>query len=122
MYAGSEEAGMKVYTAGPMTGYPQFNFPAFDCAAQSLRIAGFDVVSPAELDDPADREHALKSPDGAPGTEGSHTWGELLARDVKLIADEVDGVVLLPGWENSKGARLEAFIARLVGKPVFYNL
>lgn len=113
---------MKLYTAGPMTGHPQFNFPAFDEASKSLRIEGFDIVSPAELDDPEDRTHAMSSPDGAPGTEGSHTWGDLLARDVKIIADEVDGVVLLPGWETSKGARLEAFICRLVGKPLFYNV
>jgi dATP/dGTP diphosphohydrolase, N-terminal/Domain of unknown function (DUF4406) len=114
---------MKLYTAGPMTWIPQFNYPAFDQVATVLRRKGFDVLSPAEMDSDEMRERAMASPDGAPGAiAGLESWGDMLARDVKIIADEADGVVLLPGWEQSKGARLEAFIARHVGKPVFYNL
>ena len=56
---------MKVYTAGPMTGIPQFNYPAFERAAAELRRKGYDVVSPAELDDPSDKAAALASKDGA---------------------------------------------------------
>ena len=110
-----------LYLGGPMTGRPQFNFPAFDRAAERLREHGYGIVSPAELDDPETREAALASADGAPGT-GSHsgqTWADFLARDVKLIADKVDGIVLLDGWEGSKGARLECFVARLDNKPIF---
>jgi hypothetical protein len=110
-----------LYLGGPMTGRPQFNFPAFDRAAAKLREHGYGIVSPAELDDPETREAALASADGAPGT-GSHsgqTWADFLARDVKLIADKVDGIVLLDGWEKSKGARLECFVARLDGKPIY---
>lgn len=83
-----------LYVGGPMTGFPQFNFPAFDAASADLRRRGFTVVSPAELDDPATREAALASPDGAPGTGSSNgeTWGDFLARDVKLIADKVDAI------------------------------
>lgn len=104
----------RVYIAGPMTGIPQFNFPAFDAAALDLRKLGFDVVSPSELDDPEDREAALASPDGK--MNGGHhmnkTWGDFLARDVKLIADGgIEAVVVLPGWEQSRGARLETFVA-----------
>lgn len=112
---------MKIYLAGPMSGIPQFNFPTFDAAAKDLREKGWDVVSPAELDNPATRKSALESPDGAPGS-GSHegeTWGDFLARDVKLIADEgVQGIICLDGWMESKGARLETFIGRLLGLPI----
>ena len=116
---------MKLYLAGPMTGIPQFNFPAFDEAASNLRMVlggdGVDVVSPAEIDDPATRAAALASKDGAPGsgTTSGETWGDFLSRDVKLVADEVDAIMVLPGWEDSKGARLEVFVARSVGKPVY---
>lgn len=39
---------MRIYLAGPMSGYPNFNFAAFDFAARKLRDLGFGVFSPAE--------------------------------------------------------------------------
>lgn len=120
---------MRIYVAGPMTGIPQFNFPAFDAAAAQLRELGYDVVSPAELDDPDDREAALASPDGSMATYGTarpdgvikKTWGDFLARDVKLLSDGgIDAVVVLPGWEKSRGARLETYVAAAMnGKTIF---
>ncbi|MGZ6587122.1 MAG: DUF4406 domain-containing protein [Solirubrobacteraceae bacterium] len=112
----------RAYVAGPMTGIPQFNFPAFDVAAYALRAVGYDVVSPAEIDDPETRAAALASPDGAPGsgTANGETWGDFLARDVKLIADDgIELIVVLDGWECSRGSRLETFVGRaLCGIPV----
>jgi Domain of unknown function (DUF4406) len=32
---------IKVYLAGPMTGVPEFNFPAFHAAAAKLREEGY---------------------------------------------------------------------------------
>jgi Domain of unknown function (DUF4406) len=114
---------MKLYLAGPMTGLPQFNFPAFHAAAAVLRAKGVEIVSPAELDSDAIKSEAIKSTDGklsAEGTIGGETWGEILARDVIVIADTVDGIVFLPDWHKSRGARLEAFVALLTGKKHFY--
>lgn len=117
----------RVYVAGPMSGIPQFNYPAFDDAAGVLREQGYEVSSPAEMDDPNIRAAALASKTGnfrefdAILERQGHqpeTWGDFLSRDVKLVADGVDMVVLLPGWENSRGARLEAFVAYQVQKPV----
>lgn len=114
---------MKVYTAGPMTGIPQFNYPAFIALAETLRLYGYEVVSPAELDDPADREAALASPNGLMSefnSNSSQTWGDFLARDVKLLADDgIEAIVVLPGWAKSKGARLETFVANLKGLPIY---
>lgn len=109
----------RLYVAGPMTNIPQFNFPAFDAAAEALRAAGFEVVSPAELDDPDDRERAMASPDGAPlhYTYGK-THADFLARDLKIIADGIDAIVVLPGWAKSTGARIETFIGFAYGKPI----
>jgi hypothetical protein len=97
-----------------MSGIPKFNFPAFYEAGKVLREAGYDVVSPAELDDSEHSGEAMASPDGSPGSS-STTWGECLARDVRIIADTVGGVVFLPDWEGSRGARLEAFTGLLCG-------
>lgn len=107
----------RIYVAGPMTGIPQFNFPAFDRAAEKLRDAGYDVISPAELDEPEVRKAALDSPDGAlEGEFSPETYASFLARDVEIVAG-VDGVALLPGWENSRGAQLEVRVAELFDIP-----
>src|SRR5438046_368394 len=110
-----------LYIAGPMSGHSQFNFPAFDFAAGSLRSLGYTIISPAELDDPATRKAALASPDGAPGLGAANgeSYGDFLSRDIKLVIDTVDGVCVLPEWYTSPGARLEVYAARLLEKPVY---
>lgn len=119
---------MKLYISGPMSGKPMFNIPAFDRMARKLRERGHDVVSPAELDSAEFRLLCLKSKDGdieqlkvdaiAAGLE-PETWGDLLARDVKLLADDgIEGIVVLEGWGKSRGAALETFTARLANIPI----
>ena len=91
------------YLAGPMTGRPFFNFPMFEAVKKMLEADGYNIVSPTELDDKTDYEQASRNPNGDI-KELDKTWGDFLARDVKMIADKVDGVIVLPGWEASKGA------------------
>lgn len=111
----------KIYLAGPMSGYPQFNFPAFFAAAKKLREAGFEVISPAEIDCKEDGDVALRSKTGDP-IEASRSWGDFLSRDVKLIADTgIEGIVFLPGWSKSKGAKLEAFVGLLSKNFKFFT-
>ncbi len=100
-----------------MSNIPQFNFPAFFAAAEQLRAAGFEVVSPAEIDNEEDKGAALASTDGdMRAVESKKTWGDFLARDVKLLADTgIQGIVFLPNWQSSKGAKLEAFVGLLQG-------
>lgn len=111
---------MKLYIAGPMTNWPQFNVPAFDTAAKDLRSQGISIVSPAELDDPAVREACLASKTGNPADlPGEFSYGDTLGRDIAVVLDEVDGVATLGNWYKSRGARLEVTAARLWGKPVY---
>jgi hypothetical protein len=91
----------KWYLSGKMSGLPQSNVPMFNRVATSLRAQGFDVVSPAELDAVEDRK-------------SKKTWGDFLSRDVKVLADGgITGIIFLPGWEDSDGARLEATLGLL---------
>ena len=120
-----ETCTLRLYLAGPMSGIEQFNFPAFYEAAATLRAAGHDIVSPAEMDadDGIDGE-AMASENGD-ATKLSLTWAQLLSRDVLILGDEteaaVDGIVFLPGWTASRGAKLEAFTALLSRKFYFFD-
>lgn len=100
----------RYYLAGPMSGVPQCNFPMFKRVAHALRIQEFDIVSPAELDDAADAAAALASEDGSTSAK---RWVEFLARDVRIVGAEVNGIIFLPDWERSRGARLEATVGLL---------
>lgn len=90
----------RVYLSGPMTGLPDLNFPAFHAAAATLRAAGFDVVSPAEVNP----DHSMP-------------WEQCLRLDIKALCD-CDAIALMPGWENSKGAHLELHIAHRIGLTI----
>lgn len=99
-----------LYLAGPMTGYPEFNFPAFRATTARLREMGWDVRSPHELDE---SEHGGR----APAKDEAHAWGYYLRRDIKLLVD-CDAIAVLPGWRASRGASLEVHIATALGMPV----
>lgn len=107
------------YLAGPMSHIPQFNYPTFFRVAKALRAEGYNVLSPAEQDSPEQLEIILASPDGNIGAIDKEvgTWGDFLSHDVKLIADKVGGIVFLPGWQQSRGARLEGYVGLTCGHP-----
>lgn len=90
----------RIYLAGPMTGFEDFNFPAFNKMAAELRARGYAVENPAE--------HGVV--DGA-------DWADYMAYDLTRLG-LCGQVAVLPGWENSKGARLEVHIARELGMKV----
>lgn len=94
---------LHVYVAGPMTGIPDFNFPAFNAEAAKLRDAGFCVENPAE--------HGI--------WEGAE-WQDYLRYDLTRLAI-CDQIHLLPGWSKSKGACLELHIAKALGMLVSYS-
>jgi hypothetical protein len=113
---------VRYYLAGRMSGIPAFNFPAFYAAAADLRSRGYEIISPAELDDQEDKGVAMASKDGDPG-HASKPWSHFLARDVIIVSDQVDGIMFLSDdWYLSKGAKLEAFVALLTKKQFLqYN-
>lgn len=97
---------MKIYLAGPMRGYPQSNFPAFNAAANVLRHDGHNVFNPAENDD-------LMEKQGVP-----LTIRRCLEIDLAWICREADAIAMLPGWEKSTGATAERAAAIALGLEV----
>jgi hypothetical protein len=92
---------MKVlYIAGPMTGHPDFNYPAFHAAEAQLHDRGYSVLNPARR-----------------GIRPDWRYDDYLRR---AIADVLaaDGLALLPGWLASRGARTERDIATAIGLDV----
>lgn len=87
-----------VYVAGPMTGIPDFNYPAFNAAEKALAHAGYFVLNPTH----AERHNPT------PGTP--QTWDWYMRHCIRMVLD-ADALALLPGWENSRGATLEHTIA-----------
>lgn len=98
-----------VYLSGPMTGLPEWNFPAFTEAAARLRERGMAVVSPHEKD--------LES-GFDPATDGEDfDLRAALEWDVEAVLRS-DAVVVLPGWEDSPGCAVEVITAEGMGIPV----
>lgn len=87
----------RVYLAGPMTGLPDLNFPAFHAEAARLRQLGYEVVNPAEL-----------NPDHG------KSWEDCMRVDIPALLT-FGTIALLPGWVDSRGASLEAYIAEKLG-------
>ncbi len=112
---------MKVYLAGPMSGIPQFNFPAFKTAAYTLRRQGHEVFSPAENDQ---LEYGLdfgkNNATGDVAVEKTFSLRQALADDTQYICMVADAIYMLPGWENSRGAQAEWALARALGHKIIY--
>lgn len=104
---------MIVYIAGPMRGIPEFNFPAFFDAEERLSRAGHKVISPASHD--VELGFAWQ---GKTGHEDLTTLDfdlkAALAWDLAQVL-ACDTVALLPGWQQSAGARAEVAAAEAVG-------
>jgi len=90
----------RIYVAGPMTGLPEFNYPAFRSAAAKLRAVGYKVEDPSANENPTPGDY--------------HGW--LRAGLAQLI--RCDAVALLDGWEASGGARLEVNVGATLGMRV----
>ena len=92
---------MKAYICGPMTGYKDFNRVEFERVTFLLRQMGHTVVSPVELNTKY-------------GVFPCREWAPAMKVDIAALM-ECDTIVLLDGWENSRGATMEHSLALQVG-------
>lgn len=99
-----------IYIAGPMTGLPENNYPAFNTAEQQLRAAGYDVLNPVTS---SSRSDAPVIPDAIDDMR----WDDYMRNGINQLI-RADGIALLPDWFKSKGARIEEGIAQQLGMIV----
>ncbi len=94
----------KIYIAGPMTGLPDFNYPAFHQAAADWRAAGWWVINPAEAHD---------------GDQGL-PYREYVSYDIAVLQD-CTAIAMLPGWDGpgARGSVWEREVARMLGLEVY---
>lgn len=97
---GRPERITTLYVAGPMSGIPECNYPAFNEAAEQLSGAGFAAVNPAA---------------SVTGTEAHYV--DFIREDLRMMLD-CDGVAVLENWWESTGARNEVQVAGLLKMPV----
>lgn len=90
---------MVVYIAGKMTGLPDKGRQMFAAAQAKLEGMGMTVLNPACL------------PDGMPG--------DRYMPICLSMVEQADELVLLPGWEDSPGARIEKAMAEYQKKRVY---
>jgi hypothetical protein len=87
----------RAYLSGPMSGYKDWNIPFFNEVAGILRSQNWEILNPGEWEEQQFRNHA-----------------ECLRFDIlQIVQDkEIDHIILLPGWQDSKGAVVEFVVAK----------
>lgn len=95
----------KIYLSGPMTGYPEFNYPHFNRVAGELRKMGHEVYNPAEFKYDEPTFPARKA----------------FAEYSAYICNEADTIVLLTGWEKSLGVSAELALAKNCGLEIILH-
>lgn len=92
-----------IYIAGPMTGQPNYNYEAFHNVERQLVMGGHRYINnPAQHFD---------------GDQGL-PWETYIAKAIDAVMNS-EAIVVLPGWMDSIGARLEIAVATAIGHVVY---
>lgn len=97
----------KLYISGPMTGLPDNGYPSFNESARVLRANGHKVYNPAEI------------PDVPASVPKNRTWIWYMKKALIMML-KADVIVLLPGWNKSKGAKVERWLAKILCYEILY--
>ena len=93
---------MKIYLSGKITGTNDY-MERFANAETRLMAMGYDVINPA-------KENA-HFPDDTP-------WAVYMGESLKMLCN-ADGILLLDGWKQSRGANIEFDVAMKMKKHIY---
>lgn len=104
----------KIYLSGPMTNRQNYR-EEFSAWEMVMHEWGYEVFNPVYLSDYLIAKNGLTSE-----TAWDKKYRNLfLKEDVRSML-ECDEVLMLPDWKNSKGAKLEHKVAKMLGMPINY--
>ena len=95
-----EKPPVKVYIAGPMSGLPEYNYPAFYAGEELLCKQGLNPQNPA------------RNPE-------QENWQGYMKQAIAMML-QCEAVYFLPGWGRSPGALIEFGLAKNIGMTVFF--
>lgn len=99
----------KVFISGPMRGYEKYNFPKFDKVEEKLRANGVECVNPGHI------SRKFKEKDV---NSDVSVYNEMVRQ--QLEAEKTcNAILLLDGWERSKGVVEELRTALDLGMTIF---
>lgn len=105
-----------IYIAGPMSGYPEFNFPAFYAAEEKLRAEGWEVFNPANKEDEKALDaEAFVTGDNVRVIEKGFDFRKCYLWDIEKVIYS-DAIYMLKGWQYSPGAVGEHAVAITIKK------
>lgn len=103
------DRGLTYYLSGPMSGYKNYNYDAFDRATRTFRYTGLSIESP----------HENPSPEGANEMEPGALWKHMMGLCMEQM-ERCSGIILLPGFYRSSGAMIELGVARNKKWPAYF--
>ena len=98
-----------IYISGKITGTDDYE-DRFLKAEQYLISKGFDVLNPVKVGKWIERHLAPKIP----------TWVEYMKQDIKAMMS-ANCIYMLKGYRESKGARIELFLAKILQYEIIYE-
>lgn len=98
-----------LYIAGPIANTTDF-VARFKAARLEVAQLGYQPVCPIELNDVDENSRQ----------EDAENRRAYLVKDIAALI-HCDGIYLLTGWENSRGARLEKLIADGLGLTILFQ-
>lgn len=107
----------KIYIAGPMSGYFEHNKTAFINKELQLRNDGWPANN---IFNPINHEASLMVQSGKV-RDTQEAYRMCMAIDCEFICKEATHIVMLNGWEQSKGAMAEWTLANCLGLEIWYD-
>lgn len=96
---------MKIYISGKISGTDLTETrKRFAAAAKVTKKLGYEPVNPLEN-----------------GLTEHDTWEAHITKDIATLL-QCKAIYMLQGWQDSKGARIEHYIAIEIGLPIMYEI